>query len=138
MPDTHQGKALKLWLTVKGESTDGDAQPMIADLFALQRPDGGWSQTPDRACDAYATGQSLYVLAQAGLTAQRPEIKRDDRLSDCHASTRRQLAHDVTILEQWPAHQVAHADHLRSRFMGNARADAVGAEGRQVSGTITP
>jgi len=76
LPDTHQGKALKLLLTVKGDSTNGDPQPLIADLLALQRPDGGWAQTPDRTSDAYATGQSLYVLALAGLTAERPEIKR--------------------------------------------------------------
>ena len=28
------------------------------------------------ASDAYATGQTLYVLSLAGYTAQRPEIKR--------------------------------------------------------------
>jgi hypothetical protein len=30
-----------------------------------QRPDGGWSQTEDRASDAFATGQSLYALSKA-------------------------------------------------------------------------
>jgi hypothetical protein len=76
LPDTHQGKAFKLWLALKGLAANSDTQPMISDLLALQRPDGGWSQTPDRASDAYATGLSLYVLALAGLTAERPEIKR--------------------------------------------------------------
>jgi hypothetical protein len=35
-------------------------------ILAKQRPDGGWSQTDHLASDAYATGQSLYALAEAG------------------------------------------------------------------------
>jgi squalene cyclase len=46
-------------------------------LLALQRADGGWSQTvPEWKSDAFATGQTLYVLSLAGFTAERPEIKR--------------------------------------------------------------
>ena len=44
----------------------------IKELLALQQPDGGWSQTPHLATDAYATGQVLYALAELkapGLTA---------------------------------------------------------------------
>jgi ankyrin repeat protein len=37
------------------------------DLIALQRPDGGWSQIPTLASDAYATGQALTALADAGI-----------------------------------------------------------------------
>src|SRR5579864_2730528 len=52
-------------------------QPTIDELLALQRADGGWSQTvPDPRSDAFATGQTLYVLALAGLTAEQPAIKR--------------------------------------------------------------
>jgi squalene cyclase len=50
---------------------------MIDELLALQRADGGWSQTvPDLRSDAFATGQTLYALSVAGLTAGRPEIRR--------------------------------------------------------------
>jgi ankyrin repeat protein len=35
-------------------------------VIALQRPDGGWSQLPTLPSDAYATGQALSALAQAG------------------------------------------------------------------------
>jgi squalene cyclase len=52
-------------------------QTTIDELLALQRPDGGWSQTvPEPKSDAFATGQTLYVLALAGYTAECPEIKR--------------------------------------------------------------
>jgi len=36
------------------------------ELTALQRPDGGWAQLPTLASDAYATGQALTALAEAG------------------------------------------------------------------------
>ncbi|MCX6623570.1 MAG: ankyrin repeat domain-containing protein [Acidobacteria bacterium] len=36
-------------------------------LLALQRPDGGWAQTPTLESDAYATGQALWALNQAGM-----------------------------------------------------------------------
>lgn len=36
------------------------------DLIAEQRADGGWAQIPTLASDAYATGQALTALAQAG------------------------------------------------------------------------
>src|SRR5262245_3801391 len=35
-------------------------------LIARQRDDGGWSQLPTLASDAYATGQALTALAQSG------------------------------------------------------------------------
>ena len=40
----------------------------VDELRALQRPDGGWAQTPELASDAYATGQALYALHEVGLS----------------------------------------------------------------------
>jgi mono/diheme cytochrome c family protein len=37
-----------------------------SDLLAAQRSDGGWSQLPSLASDAYATGQALTALLKAG------------------------------------------------------------------------
>jgi hypothetical protein len=75
--DLHQDKALKVLLGVRSGKPRKALQPMIDELLALQRADGGWSQTvPDPRSDAFATGQTLYVLSLAGLTAERPEIKR--------------------------------------------------------------
>jgi ankyrin repeat protein len=39
---------------------------LAAAILAYQQPDGAWRQHGGVAADAYATGQSLYVLAKAG------------------------------------------------------------------------
>jgi pimeloyl-ACP methyl ester carboxylesterase len=75
--DLHQDKALKVLLGIRSSKPREALQATIDELLALQRADGGWSQTvPDLRSDAFATGQTLYVLSLAGLTADRPEIKR--------------------------------------------------------------
>src|SRR5437660_11410973 len=51
-------------------------QIAIDELLARQRSDGGWSQTAKMTSDAFATGQTLYVLALAGYTAEQPAIQR--------------------------------------------------------------
>jgi ankyrin repeat protein len=38
----------------------------VSRLLEAQRPDGGWAQIPTRASDAYATGEALVALNQAG------------------------------------------------------------------------
>ncbi len=37
---------------------------LTEELWQRQRPDGGWSQTPEMSTDSYATGQALVMLAQ--------------------------------------------------------------------------
>jgi squalene cyclase len=75
--ETHQDKALKVLLGVRAGTPSRALQPTIDELLALQRTDGGWSQTvPEPRSDAFATGQTLYVLSLAGLTADRPEVRR--------------------------------------------------------------
>jgi len=48
-------------------------------ILAAQRDDGGWAQLPPAAndgmkSDAYATGQTLYVLAEVGVASDRAAI----------------------------------------------------------------
>src|SRR5438876_3755804 len=75
--DLHQDKVLRVLLGVRSAKPRKAMQTTIDELLALQRADGGWSQTvPELKSDAFATGQTLYVLSLAGFTAQRPEIKR--------------------------------------------------------------
>jgi Prenyltransferase and squalene oxidase repeat len=73
----HQDKVLKVLLGVRSGKPRKALQVTIDELLALQRADGGWSQTvPEPRSDAFATGQTLYVLSLAGFTADRPEIQR--------------------------------------------------------------
>ncbi|HEY2840952.1 MAG TPA: prenyltransferase/squalene oxidase repeat-containing protein, partial [Pirellulales bacterium] len=76
LPDTTQDKALKLLLAVRAGKTREEMKETIDELLALQRADGGWAQLPELKSDAFATGQTLYVLALAGFKADQPEIKR--------------------------------------------------------------
>lgn len=73
----HQEKVLKLLLAIRSGKPRDRMQAAIDELLGLQRADGGWSQTvPEPKSDAFATGQTLYVLSLAGYTAERPEIRR--------------------------------------------------------------
>jgi Prenyltransferase and squalene oxidase repeat len=54
-----------LGLAWSGAGTDATAR-RASSLAAEQRPDGGWAQLPDLSSDAYATGQALVALHQAG------------------------------------------------------------------------
>ena len=55
---------------------DKGAAELARKLAAQQREDGGWSQNPYLASDAYATGQSLFALREAGLSASDPVFVR--------------------------------------------------------------
>ena len=50
-----------------------------AALLANQNEDGGWSQTREMKSDAYATGQTLYLLQTTGLSATDPACERGTR-----------------------------------------------------------
>lgn len=77
LADIHQDKILKALLGLRSAKPREAVQATIDELLALQRGDGGWSQTvPELRSDAYATGQTLYVLALAGYTAEQPAIQR--------------------------------------------------------------
>lgn len=71
-----QDKVFKLLLAVRQHKPRAELQPLIDELFKLQRPEGGWAQKPDMPTDAYATGQTLYALSLAGEKPDRPEIQR--------------------------------------------------------------
>ena len=51
-------------------------QAAVRDLVALQRTDGGWAQLPSLASDAYATGEALVALAEAGMRADDAAYRR--------------------------------------------------------------
>ncbi len=75
--ELHQEKVLKLLIGLRRGQSRAQLQAAIDQLLALQRPDGGWSQSvPDWPSDSFATGQTLYVLSLLGYTAEQAEIHR--------------------------------------------------------------
>ncbi|HMF12646.1 MAG TPA: hypothetical protein VKE94_10080, partial [Gemmataceae bacterium] len=75
--DLHQDRVLKVILGARSGKQGKALRSTIDELLGLQRADGGWSQTvPEPTSDAFATGQTLYALSLAGLTAEQKEIKR--------------------------------------------------------------
>jgi len=73
---SRQGRNLRLLMNLCEGKPVAELTPTIASIRAEQNADGGWSQTPEMASDAYATGQTLYVLARAGAKKEAPEMKR--------------------------------------------------------------
>jgi hypothetical protein len=81
-PRTTDEHALRL-LGLKWSGLDG-MNSLLADgarpLLAQQRADGGWSQLPTLKSDAYATGQVLVALNEAGaLRLTDPAYRRGIR-----------------------------------------------------------
>jgi hypothetical protein len=75
-PNVHEVQVLKLLVSLRAGKPRAQLQATLDEILALQQPDGGWNQLTGTPSDAYATGQTLYVLSLAGYTAERPEIKR--------------------------------------------------------------
>lgn len=73
---SRQARNLRLLMNACEHRPAAELSPAIASLRAEQNSDGGWSQTPELASDAYATGQALYVLARAGVRPGAGEMKR--------------------------------------------------------------
>lgn len=71
-----QDKALGLLLASRAGKSRAEMQSTIDEVLARQGADGGWSQKPEMASDAFATGQVLYVLSLAGYTPEEPAIQR--------------------------------------------------------------
>jgi hypothetical protein len=62
-----QATALRLILWRRLGLPAREWQPLVNKLRSAQHADGSWSQTKDSKSDAYATGQALYALAEAGV-----------------------------------------------------------------------
>jgi N-acyl-D-amino-acid deacylase len=61
------------WSGTKSPAMHG----LVAALLKEQKPDGGWSQFTMPPSDAYATGQALYALNQAGgISTEHPAYQR--------------------------------------------------------------
>jgi squalene-hopene/tetraprenyl-beta-curcumene cyclase len=74
--DTTQAAALRLLAKAGSPEPPTSLRADIDAFLRRQNKDGGWGQLWDLPSDAYATGQALYILALAGVTAGRPEVQR--------------------------------------------------------------
>ena len=89
LSDLHQDKVMKVLLGARSGKPRETMQTTIDELLALQRADGGWSQTvPELKSDAFATGQTLYVLSLAGYHGRTTRNQARDRLPGRHANSR--------------------------------------------------
>jgi hypothetical protein len=74
--NSRQARNLRLLMNIIDGKPRCEWTNALEAIALEQNPDGGWSQTPEMGSDAYATGQSLYVLARAGVTADTPVLSR--------------------------------------------------------------
>ena len=74
--DDPQSIAMRLVLWQRLGRRAEECEPLVRRIRERQNADGGWSQTPDLASDAWATGQALYSLAHAGIEANDPTLAR--------------------------------------------------------------
>lgn len=84
----HRGMLLLASLRVSGILTDAERRQVVQDLFALQKPDGGWAlatlgdwqrsdgkQQDRESSDGYGTGFAVCVLRRAGVPAEDARIR---------------------------------------------------------------
>ena len=91
LPATAYQRAELLWVSryIDGLMSAEHKQAAVAELLALQRPDGGWAfaalgswprtdgaPQDTETSDGYGTGFVVYVLRMAGLPAQHPQIQQ--------------------------------------------------------------
>jgi hypothetical protein len=76
LSDNLQDKVFKVLLAIRTGKPRKETQIVIDELLAQQQADGGWCQTAEMKSDAFATGQTLYVLSLADYKADRTDIKR--------------------------------------------------------------
>src|SRR5262245_34272748 len=74
--DELQPTVLRLILWRRLGRPGAEWKPLEQQLRSAQNEDGGWSQIKEAESDAYATGQALYALAEAGATKDDAAIRR--------------------------------------------------------------
>jgi N-acyl-D-amino-acid deacylase len=63
-PKSHEDRVMLLWARHLLGGTKEEIESARKAVLAAQKPDGGWAQLDAMNSDAYATGQTLWVLMQ--------------------------------------------------------------------------
>jgi ankyrin repeat protein len=76
-PLTAEDRSFRLLGLSWGGASANVRQRAASDIMALQRPDGGWGQRQEMPSDAYATGLTLYALAESrSVPGSSPAVQR--------------------------------------------------------------
>jgi ankyrin repeat protein len=78
-PINHEDRVFRLRGLIWANAAAPLQRAAKQELLASQRKDGGWAQTDSRGSDAYATGEALVALREAGLAANSRAYKRGIR-----------------------------------------------------------
>lgn len=73
---SRQTRNFTLMMNLQEGKPAAELRPVVDAIKAEQNADGGWSQTPEMASDAYATGQTLFMLARAGVAREEAAMAR--------------------------------------------------------------
>jgi squalene-hopene/tetraprenyl-beta-curcumene cyclase len=71
-----QAAALRLILWRRLGLPAKECVPLVKKLRSAQNADGGWSQTKEASSDAFATGQALYALVEAGVKPDDEAVRK--------------------------------------------------------------
>lgn len=74
-PKDQQERAFALWYAARKGNRDR-LKSAIEAVRKSQRDDGGWAQKDDMHSDAYATGQTVYFLLEAGIPPEDETLSR--------------------------------------------------------------
>jgi len=71
-----EDKAMRLWGLHLLAKSNTDLAAARNEVLKAQRPNGGWAQLDEMDADAYATGQTLFVLRLTGFDRSEPAYQR--------------------------------------------------------------
>jgi squalene-hopene/tetraprenyl-beta-curcumene cyclase len=71
-----QAVAIRLVVMARAGRPREEWEPLVRRIERGQNADGGWSQAAGMESDAWATGQALYALAEAGAGPDDPAVAR--------------------------------------------------------------
>ncbi|HTL17985.1 MAG TPA: ankyrin repeat domain-containing protein [Patescibacteria group bacterium] len=76
-PETNEERVHQLLGLASAGEKESALKKLAEELIRQQRADGGWAQLAGLGTDAYATGQSLYALMEAGrIPSSHPAVSR--------------------------------------------------------------